>query len=284
MNQTNPHVPEGFAVRLNTRPTYWHCEPGWEWASRPLHDHLLWYVMDGAGVMRLRNSTWTLQTGSCFVFAPGAQPHGTQDPARRLVVFGMHFDVIDAEGQQLDRTEALLPACGHIIRDTAFFATLASRCDTAWRHGDALGTLQSRIFLQAMLLHVWEEQLHAPSSAVDRALDEVMRAVQRDPGKRWTVDALAGRVHLSRAQLTRRFRAIAGCSPAHFVISVRIERARHLIQETTMTLSQIASALGYDDVYFFSRQYKQYTGYAPSSLRRHTASTNEEHARGPADH
>lgn len=257
-----------FEVRLNTRPTYWHCEPGWEWKSRPLLDHLLWYVMDGVGAMRLDGQVWKLRTGSCFVFRPSDCPHGTQDPNRRLVVFGMHFDVVDAHGQPLPQTRALLPPPGHVVRDTAFFAALAQRCDASFRRGDTVGALQSRLFLQAMVLHLWEEALHPAPSVVDLALDEIIRAIQLEPGKRWAVEALAQQAHLSRAQFVRRFRAITGLAPARFMIQTRLERARHLIQETTMTLGQIADALGYEDVAFFSRQYKRYMGHAPSLLRR----------------
>ena len=57
-------------------------------------------------------------------------------------------------------------------------------------------------------------------------------------------------------------------SPRHFIVRARLERARQLVQETNMTLGQIAAALGYDDAAFFSRQYKAYAGHAPSSARR----------------
>lgn len=257
-----------FDVRLNSRPTYWHCEPGWEWKAPPLPDHLLWYVVDGSGEARLDGQEWSLQAGSCFVFTPCAQPHCTQDPNHRLVVFGMHFDLLDRAGLALAPTTELLPPPGLVVRDTAFFATLAQRCEASYRHGDEIGAQQSRLYLRAMLLQLWEQVLHRAPSVVDRALDEVIRAIQREPGKRWSVDELAARVHLSRAQFVRRFRTVAGYSPAHFMIQVRLERARQLIQETNMTIGQIAGALGYDDVYFFSRQYKRYTGVAPSSLRR----------------
>jgi len=224
--------------------------------------------MDGVGAMRLDSQSWELSAGSCFVFTPGSQPHGTQDPDRRLVVFGMHFDMLDAHGQRMNETGGMLPPHGHVVRDTAFFATLAHHCTASFRHGDELGVLQSRLFLRAMVLHLWEEVLYSAPTAVDLALDEILRAIQLEPGKRWTVDELARRAHLSRAQFVRRFRAVTGLAPAHFMIQARIERARQLIQETNMTLGQIARALGYDDVYFFSRQYKRYAGHAPSALRR----------------
>jgi len=256
-----------FGVRLASKPTYWYCEPGWEWKSAPLDDHLLWYVMDGVGRMRLGDGEWELGPGSGFVFGPGSQPHGTQDPERRLVVFGMHFEIVDPLGRLVPDTGSMLPPPGHTVRDMALFATLAQRCDISWRRGDQLGQLQSALFLQAMVLHLWDEVLHPAPSAVDLALDDVMRAIQMEPGKRRTVDELAAQARLSRAQFVRRFRAASGLAPARFMVQARLERARQLIAETDMTLSQIAQVLGYDDVYFFSRQFKQYAGHPPSALR-----------------
>jgi len=267
MNDSGPLAPP-FEVRINTRPTYWHCEPGWEWRARPLADHLLWYVLDGIGLMRLDGRAWDLRAGSSFVFQPDAQPHGTQNPDRRLVVFGMHFDLFDADRQRITEPGAPLPPLGHIVRDGAFFATLAQRCDAGFRRGDAFGALQSQLYLQAILLHLLDEALRPAPSAIDLALDEIVRSIQRDPGQRWSVDELARQAHLSRAQFARRFRAATGLAPARFMIQARLDRARQLIQETDMTLGQVALALGYDDVAFFSRQYRRYAGRPPSALRR----------------
>jgi AraC family transcriptional regulator, arabinose operon regulatory protein len=261
-----PH--EAWRVELRTRPTYWYCEPGWEWQSRPLADHLFWYVIDGVGTMRLEDVAWDLESGSCFVFPPDSQPHGTQDPDRRLVVFGMHFVALAPDGAELPRGASIAPPPGIVVRDKAFFGTLAQRCDVSYRRGDALGTMQSAVWLQAMILHLWDEVAHPTPTAVDLVLDEIVRDLQMEPGKRWAVEDLAARAHLSRAQFVRRFRAATGLSPTRFMIQARLERARRLIQETSMTMSQIADVLGYEDVFFFSRQYKHYAGYPPSDLRR----------------
>jgi transcriptional regulator GlxA family with amidase domain len=126
-----------------------------------------------------------------------------------------------------------------------------------------------------MILHIWEEAYRPAPSPGDLALDELIRAIQMEPGRRWSVDELARRMHLSRAQFDRRFRAVTGLAPTRFMVQARLERARQLIQETNMTLGQIASALGYEDVYFFSRQYKRYMGSPPSTLRRRGAQADD---------
>ncbi|MEU4608828.1 AraC family transcriptional regulator [Kribbella sp. NPDC023972] len=93
------------------------------------------------------------------------------------------------------------------------------------------------------------------------------RQIRQDPGRDWTVAEMAGRAALSRAQFTRRFVAQLGMSPAQYLIQARIDRAHQLLTENGMTVTQVASALGYTDVPYFSRQYKQRTGKPPSTAR-----------------
>jgi len=52
-----------------------------------------------------------------------------------------------------------------------------------------------------------------------------------------------------------------------YVIRARIERAQHLLLYAGMNVTEVADALGYRDIFFFSRQFKQYTGKSPSEIR-----------------
>lgn len=47
----------------------------------------------------------------------------------------------------------------------------------------------------------------------------------------------------------------------------RIERARELLAETDASVTDVAITLGYKDIARFSRQFKQYTGHSPRSIR-----------------
>jgi transcriptional regulator GlxA family with amidase domain len=91
--------------------------------------------------------------------------------------------------------------------------------------------------------------------------------IRQDPGRDWSVQEMAARASLSRAQFTRRFVAQNGMAPAQYLIKARIDRAHQLLTETGMTVTQVAAALGYADVPYFSRQYKQRTGHSPSTAR-----------------
>lgn len=255
-------------LTLTSPPTYWRCEPSWSWHSRPLPDHLLWCVLDGVGRLAVRGREFELGPGTCAVFAPGDEPVATHDPRRRLLVFGMHFEVGD--GFEVGGGGAVaLPERGCFVRDQALLTALARRCETSHRRGDPLGRRQSLLCLEQLLLLLWEEWTHPAPGPVDAALDELTHAIRQDPSRRWSVAELAGRAGLSRAQFTRRFTAHTGLSPARFLIQARIDRATQLLTETNMSVSQVASTLGYTDIAYFSRQFTRQTGHSPRHARIH---------------
>lgn len=244
---------------FNSPPTYWRCEPGWFWHSRPLGDHLLWCVLDGVGEMDFAGRHDQLGPGSCAVFRPGDAPLARHDPRRRLLVFGMHFDT--------GAPDALPPRGPVRVQDRTLLGALARRCDRSFRRGGALGARHSRLCLEQLLCLLEEEATSAELGSVDAVLDEITGAMREDPGRRWSMAELARRASLSRAQFTRRFIAYTGLSPGRYLINVRLARAHELLTDTNMSVTQIAAALGYVDVAYFSRQYKRHTGRPPSVAR-----------------
>jgi AraC family transcriptional regulator, arabinose operon regulatory protein len=242
------------AVNLASLPTYWRCEPTWWWDAKPLHDPLLWWVLGGTGEVTLDGDRVELASGIGIVFAKGSTPSARHDPRRPLLVFGTHFRG-DHRGFHVR------------ARDPELLSGLARRADAGYRRGDRLGREQSDRCVTQMIALLWEDHALPPQGRVDAALDELIRAVRTNPARRWTVDEMARRCSLSRAQLTRRFVAVTGLPPHRYVVLARVGRAEQLLREGTLTVTQVATALGYTDMAFFSRQFKAVTGRPPSVVR-----------------
>lgn len=57
-------------------------------------------------------------------------------------------------------------------------------------------------------------------------------------------------------------------TPKEYVISMKMERAKELLQGESISIGEIADQLGYGDLYHFSKIFKAKTGYSPSEFRR----------------
>lgn len=76
---------------------------------------------------------------------------------------------------------------------------------------------------------------------------------------------LADCCSVSYSYLKRLFLKKFGMPPTKYIINLKINYACDLLQSGLYNITQIAEICGYSDLYFFSRQFKEYTGISPSS-------------------
>jgi transcriptional regulator GlxA family with amidase domain len=90
-------------------------------------------------------------------------------------------------------------------------------------------------------------------------------AQQRAP--RSEAAALADRVSMSVRNFGRRFTADVGTTPARYVLHLRVEAARRLLQSSAHDLGHIAAAVGFGSVDGMRRAFIRVLGSSPRELR-----------------
>jgi transcriptional regulator GlxA family with amidase domain len=103
--------------------------------------------------------------------------------------------------------------------------------------------------------------------AQDRLVHQAMLLMEQQLSEASDVDALAGRLGLSRRQLERRFQADIEMSPAHYHRSLRLARARWMLAQSDVSLSDIAAECGLGDSSRFARLIRAETGLSPGAFR-----------------
>jgi AraC-like DNA-binding protein len=83
-----------------------------------------------------------------------------------------------------------------------------------------------------------------------------------------SLSTLAKVAGLSLSHFARAFKKSEGMTPSGFVLECRVERARKLLLDTTLPLSEIAIATGFSDQSHLARRFRQRVGVAPSQFRR----------------
>ncbi len=107
-----------------------------------------------------------------------------------------------------------------------------------------------------------------PSSHGDDAVMRVQRAIAARPEAAAGVDALAASVGLSPRSLARRFRAATGETVVECIQRLRVARARELLEAERLSVEAVSRRVGYEDVAFFRRLFRKYTGLTPSGHRQ----------------
>lgn len=94
------------------------------------------------------------------------------------------------------------------------------------------------------------------------------RQALEDPHATASVAALAAEYGMSTAHFIRSFVAYTGETPYRYRQRKRMELARMLLRDTTLSVAQIAEEAGFADPQYFCRIFKKSTGYSPGAYRR----------------
>lgn len=244
-----------------------HCEPNWKWRKRnkPLPNYDLFYVWSGKGTVVLNEKSYDVQKGSCFLFKPGDWTTATHEPQNPLVLSYIHFD--------LNETPELVPKTYRIVQYPIPLESLLTRYIRLFLVKTFGAEIEAKLILKQLMIHLLREereidkQLEHASNDILETIREIANFIQQHPGDPHSIESLAMRANLSPRYFSQKFKEIIGHTVRNYIIHSRINRAEHLLHNMGMTVTEAADALGYNDLHFFSRQFKKYTGKSPSEIR-----------------
>lgn len=102
----------------------------------------------------------------------------------------------------------------------------------------------------------------------DARLDFVRGELMKNYKRAWTLSDIAKLSGYSESRLSALYKAHFGISPIDDLINRRIDQAKLLILYGNMQLSEIAEAVGFSSIFYFSKQFKERVGASPSSFKQ----------------
>ena len=116
------------------------------------------------------------------------------------------------------------------------------------------------------ILELWREQEQPKHFARGEALGVIAPAIafiRRHEDNSISVAELADMCHMSQSFFRKRFSELMGMPPKEYCLKLRLERARILLESGDFTVSEVSGLLGFSSPSYFSRIFKQKTGFSP---------------------
>ena len=129
---------------------------------------------------------------------------------------------------------------------------------------------QEKMLALADIITLCSERLtdgFTPQNASDLAASAV-GYINRNSGKKLTVDVICSAFNCSRSTLMKRFRRDCGVTVNEYIVSRRIDIAKELLQYSELPVSQIAAKCGFSDQLYFSRVFSSRVGVSPTAFRK----------------
>ena len=102
---------------------------------------------------------------------------------------------------------------------------------------------------------------------VDRRLRRAIEFMHDNFSRELALEEIASAAYLSEYHFARLFKQITGVTPHVYLANIRLERARKLLVETALPISEIAAMVGYQSQSHFSKMFRSVAGITPRSYR-----------------
>ena len=143
--------------------------------------------------------------------------------------------------------------------------------------GQAIGSdMATKGMLYTLLAHLYREYPYDEAHPIDRRqrasmlerLDRVITFITENYAERITTQMLADMCYLTEAHFCRFFKKAVGKTVTKYINEYRVGKAAVLLRNTDSPVGEIAEAVGFDDLNYFSRVFRAQTGMSPTAYRR----------------
>lgn len=234
---------------------------GWNIPRRYIRNHELVLITKGKGSICIENSLFEVMAGDLIYFYPG-QAHSltvTQEPCMEF--YGVHFE-LPANMDKLPLPDICHPES--ILRLEALFKNLHD----IHRQKQYLYKWRQNLILQHILCEIFLA-LHTPDEPMSIIrVRKALAYIHEDPCRTIRIETLLALAGVQKTVFMEAFRSVTGTTPCQYILNQRLEYARDLLLESTLSVAAIAEQCGFSDSFYFSRCFKKRYFLSPLQYRK----------------
>ncbi|CAM3380126.1 AraC family transcriptional regulator [Paenibacillus lupini] len=229
------------------------------------------YIAGGSGTYRVNHGEpQGVTAGSLFLFQPGVHYDYGPDPDGFWDEY--YFTI---EGTRLQEWLDHWPFQPNTVMHPGEDASSQNRIDRIFalmESGTPANADRASLLLES-LVYEWVQLCQAsPSGSKSARLAPLLEALSATLHEPFDAAAFAERHHWALSTLRRTVSEYTGFALHEYVHRLKMAEAKNRLLNTEQTVKEIAGALGYSDVFYFSRLFKKITGEAPQLFRKNMRS------------
>ncbi len=247
--------------------------------NRSPHSHAeieLMYIVKGEGITKVNHKEYPLMPGTLVVYEPNIIHQETfKTNAPTPVFYHIKFDELSVAGLP---TNHLLPKDFSVTIEAKEYQQLCQNLFSTMfleARKEEIGYIQvlDSLLRTIILLTLRIVSLNQPSLSMAESEDSLISQIQyylsQNFNQKISMEAVADKFFISSYYLSHLFKNKIGIPPTVYITQIRINRACRYLNQTDMTIADIAFAVGYPSQSNFQTQFKKYKGISPSQYRNH---------------
>ena len=232
------------------------------------NQHKFYCITKGSCTIGIEGKEYIARAGDWFFIPANTLHYYTVHNVEDFEKFWVHFDIYPSDTDLFQILD--LPYCIHIEGDDEVFKVFS---DISNRMTD---TLIDKIYIKADLLQLLARYITlAQKSNVmikgqdDNRLDDILRYIDVNLDKSLSLEKLSDFLHLHPNHFIRYFKDKTGQTPMYYIRCRRMDRAKRLLEETDLSITEIMQEIGFEEVSYFSKQFKSFYSMSPREYRKY---------------
>jgi AraC-like DNA-binding protein len=247
--------------------------PSWHIPHSKMKSHNIALIYDGEANFNFDSVDYKVVKGDLIYSTPGVNrmlENSKELPVKLLAVDFHYACPLYIDGEWFINTPKLpLKTCEH-INDKYLFTKLFELFNDLSRIW--LSDYNDKLFRCKVLFSEIINALLINSAKTNIAYDRIRKVekvidhMTHHYNNKISLAYYAKVINISVSYLCAIFREVTGKSPAEYIIHIRINKAKELLTDG-YSVTEVSSAVGFNDIYYFSKCFKKHTGVNPSQYK-----------------
>lgn len=248
--------------------TFWHSCNDLYCIRRPdgCRNILILVTLDGNATLELEGAIYNLRHGSVAVIRPDTAHSYYCNPGMPWTFYGIHIEnnfaasliekLIEENGTCFthQNPQALSDSLEHIIIESQLNSFKCSP--------------EISMMISDFIHMLFKKKETAPAGKSTTLFEKAVKYIEANYGSDISVDKISAMLYVSTPHFIRVFKQHTSMTPHQYLENYRMLKARILLCNTQLAISEIAEAVGYKNTSNFISHFKKHKGVTPAEYRK----------------
>lgn len=155
------------------------------------------------------------------------------------------------------------------VGDNPRIVDMVRRLDSSHSRPDSASMLRCKSLFSSLIEEFILSARRLESDEDALLIEDAISFIHERFAEQISIEVLAAQYHLSRRRFSYLFQKQVGMAPSQYITGYRMRHAKDLLRSCGWTVTQVAECVGFTNAFYFSNQFKQYTGVSPTEFRMH---------------